>query len=146
MSDPGHYFGDGCTEPHGRANVVPLDVEAVIDSLGASTDRHPSRGWRHAVAGNTLVGAARAQAKSKWYPRRNVSFGMHPDEARPIYDFARADGVTMACWLRRLVRDELRRRGIADERMPWLVASCEIPDQRHAWPPPETRARREFWQ
>lgn len=122
-------------------SVIPLggtEIEAMLDSA----DRHPSRNWRGRVGG-TLVGALNDRPRR--YPRRQVNFGMIPSEAHHIYDACRADRVTMACWLRRLVLAELRRRGLPDDQMPWLVASCAIPDQRHAYPPPEVRARREHW-
>lgn len=101
---------------------------------GTARPRH----WRQIAnpGGSTLVGDAIASMTTGDH-RRQVNFGMHPDEVTLIYDTVREQGITLATFMRRLVRDHFAASGVdVESRLPALCHMARQSDARHC-PLPE---------
>lgn len=98
------------------------------------------RHWRQIAAGSsTLVGDA-IQSMQTGNHRRNISFGMHPDEATLVYDTVREQQITLATFMRRLVRDHFAAQGVdVEERLPALCYMARLADSRKCHLPEHLR-------
>lgn len=116
--------------------------EIDLDALDAPI-RPRKRNWRQTVAGQSSTMVADALQRRRVANNRcQISFGMVPIEADVLYAAVRADGTTLATFMRRAVRDAFIARGVDVEReLPALCYAAGVADLRGQVTPPHLRQK-----